>query len=84
MLQFSYDGKIRVAEPHVLGMSNGIVQLLTFQTGGFSSSGGLPDWRRFDVNNIHMLSILPQTFQGQRRPPAGRHSHWDLVYLIVQ
>jgi len=47
----------RVGEPHLLFVSTtGKVLAAIFQTGGYSSSGSLPEWRNFDVDTI---SVLP-------------------------
>ena len=82
-IEFYYHGLPRIAEPHVYGITNGVRQLLGYQTGGHSSKGGLPDWRRFDLNQISRLSILLQPFPGRRPIPSGRHSSWDLQIAIV-
>jgi len=83
VLEFNYSGHNRIVEPHVLGISNGKLQLLGYQIGGSSSSGGIPEWRRFDLNNISNLVVLDQRFSGRRPFPSGRHSAWDKELMIV-
>lgn len=83
VVQFTYGGHTRIAEPHVLGVSNGAVQLLGYQTGGSSSSGGLPEWRRFDLGGISGLKLLSQSFSGRRPFPSGKHSAWDYQIAVV-
>ena len=83
LIEFYYNGLHRIAEPHVYGVTNGVKQLLTYQTGGQSSNGGLPDWRRFDLGDISHLVVLAQSFPGRRPIPSGRHSSWDLQIAIV-
>lgn len=83
VVEFSYGGHNRIAEPHVLGVSNGSAQLLGYQTGGSSNSGGLPEWRRFDLGGISGLKVLSQTFPGKRPFPSGKHSAWDYHIAIV-
>ena len=78
-----YSGHQRIAEPHVLGVSGGVTQLLAYQTGGTSSSGGIPEWRRFDLDKISQLKVLPQLFPGKRPFPTGKHSAWDRQTAIV-
>ena len=34
IIQFTYEGRIRISEPHVLGIKNGITEMLMFQIGG--------------------------------------------------
>lgn len=83
IVEFNYGGHWRVAEPHVLGVSGGSVQLLGYQIGGSSSSGGIPEWRRFELSRISGLSITNNTFPGRRPFPSGRHSSWDRQMLVV-
>ena len=84
LVSFTYSGHPRLAEPHVLGVKDGAVQFLGYQTGGSSSSGGpLPEWRRFDLARISMLSIADQKSPGRRPFPSGRHSAWDSEILVV-
>jgi hypothetical protein len=83
LLSFTYRGHKRIAEPHVLGLSSGSIQFLGYQIGGTSSSGGIPEWRRFDLNEVLFLQTLPDTFPGRRPFPSGRHSSWDRTIAIV-
>lgn len=83
LIEFYYHNLPRIAEPHVYGITNGVRQVLGYQTGGQSSNGGLPDWRRFDLNQMSRLAILTQTFPGRRPIPSGKHSSWDTHIAIV-
>jgi hypothetical protein len=83
LLQFSFRGGVRIAEPHDYGVRNGNTQLLVFQTGGASRSGGLPDWRWIDVARVSEVAILEQTFSGRRPAPSGKHAQWDQVFVRV-
>jgi hypothetical protein len=83
LVEFSYSGHPRVAEPHVLGISGGVLQLLVYQVGGTSSSGGIPEWRRFDLSKMSGLSMLAQSFPGKRPFPSGKHSAWDRQIAVV-
>jgi len=83
LIQFSYGLQTRIVEPHVLGVSNGDLQILGYQIGGHSSSGSLPDWRRFDIARISRLTISNDSFTGSRPYPSGRHSVWDYTIQIV-
>ena len=84
MIEFDYGGHHRIAEPHVYGRNGGVEQLLIYQVGGGSSSGGLPEWRRVDVPRMSGLVILEKTFPGPRPNPSGQHSSWDETYEIVR
>lgn len=83
LVEFSYSGHQRIAEPHVLGISGGALQFLGYQVGGSSSSGGIPEWRRFDLSKISNLKPLQQAFAGKRPFPSGKHSSWDQQLAIV-
>ena len=84
MIEFNYSGHHRVAEPHVYGRHGGKEQLLVYQVGGSSSSGGLPEWRRVDVPRISDLVVSDQTFPGSRPTQSGEHTNWDQTYAIVR
>ena len=83
LIQFTYQGKRRVAEPHDYGIQNGAVRLLSYQIGGASHSGRLPDWRWIEVPGISDLEILGKTFAGNRPVPSGKHHAWDQVFARV-
>ena len=83
LVEFRYSGHQRIAEPHVLGVSGGALQFLGYQVGGSSSSGGIPEWRRFDLAKMSNLKTLDQSFPGKRSFPSGRHSHWDIQLAVV-
>lgn len=82
-ISFNYQGKLRIAEPHDYGMQNGQARLLSYQTGGQSGSGGLPDWRWFDVAKMSDFKVLDETFPGNRPAPSGRHHEWDTLFARV-
>lgn len=84
VVTFNYGGHSRHVEPHILGVNGGSLQLLGYQIGGSSSSGGpLPEWRRFELDRITNLSITTRKFSGRRSFPSGRHSSWDRKIIIV-
>jgi hypothetical protein len=83
LIQFQYNNLLRIAEPHVYGVTNGVKQILGYQMGGQSSNGNLPDWRRFDLTQIFQLTIISEPFPGRRLIPSGKHSSWDLRLSIV-
>lgn len=80
VVEFTYRGYSRVAEPHVLGIHNGKKQLLVYQTAGQSSSS-LPGWKRVNVDEISTFRITAQTFLGQRAP--REHRNFDTVLTAV-
>ena len=84
ILEFMYHGYSRVVEPHILGVNKGVVQVLGYQIHGGSSSGRLPDWRRFDLREIQSLSFPAQTFTGPRDAWSGHDSDWDYKITVVR
>lgn len=83
LLTFTYDGLDRIVEPHVYGVTNGISEVLVYQTGGQSSSGNLPNWRRMKIDKISNMQILNEHFTGPRPYPSGKHSSFDTVIAVV-
>ncbi len=84
VLEFTYQGLHRIAEPHVFGYYNGKKQLLGYQIGGQSRSGGLPEWRRYDADGITGLGISNQTFPGPRPTVTGVHPNWDTIITLAK
>lgn len=83
IIEFTYGGYPRVVEPHVLGIQDGSLQFLGYQVAGSSSSGGIPEWRRFNLDGVSGLTITDQKFPGPRPFPSGRHSSWDHQIAVV-
>lgn len=83
IIELDYDGHHRISEPHVHGICKNRYEVHTYQIGGTSSSGGLPDWRRLKFDQIRNLRVTEQRFKGRRSWPSGRHSPFDTVYDIV-
>lgn len=83
ILEFTYHGFLRVVEPHILGVNRGVTQVLAYQIGGRSKSGGIPEWRRFDLHEIKNLVITNQTFSGPRDTWTGRDSDWDYKIAFI-
>lgn len=83
LIEFSLHNLVRIAEPHDYGLRNGSDQLLVYQIGGKSHSGGLPNWRWVKVAEMFEIKLLKATFEGNREAPSGRHSGWDKLYLRV-
>ena len=80
-VSFNYQGKLRIVEPHDYGMQSGKARLLSYQIGGQSGSGRLPNWRMFDVNKMTDFQVLQETFAGNR--PAKQHHQWDKLFVRV-
>jgi len=83
IIEFTYKGHRRIAEPHVYGIKNEKRQLLVYQVGGGKSSGRIPDWRRVAIDEISGLKTTDQTFLGARDNPAADYSDWDVIIARV-
>jgi hypothetical protein len=83
LLRLRYRNKDRIVEPHDYGQHNGVIKLLTWQTGG-SSSGPLPNWRWMDIDQISDAQLLDQTFSGGRPTRSCKHHTWDKLFLRVK
>ena len=84
IIEFDYHSHHRIAEPHILGIKDGNEQVLVYQTGGTSSSGGLPEWRRMDVREVSNLAVMDRKFAGPRPYPSGKHSSFDRIIAVVK
>ncbi len=83
VIRFEYNGLPRIAAPHVLGIKDGRLQILTWQIGGASSSGALPNWRRFFVDELSNLAMTDESFAGPRLS-RGKHSAFDRHIAVVR
>ena len=67
LISFSYHGYSRVVEPHTYGEDKkGHRALRAFQVQGGSKSGRVPDWKPFHRDKMHGVTVLQETFAGQR------------------
>lgn len=83
LIKFYYQDFQRIAEPHILGLKDGVLQVLVRQVDGQSNSGLVPDWRRMNLENILSLQILDETFSSNPSNLYESHSSWDEIIAIV-
>ena len=82
LIEFTYKGFQRIAEPHIYGVHKGKKQLLVYQVGGNASSGKIPDWRKIALDDISNFRVLVgQKFPGPRAIPETHE--WDTVISAV-
>lgn len=84
LVEFTYHGRRRVVEPHDLGVHRGVTQLLAYQVRGGSKSGGIPEWRRFDVDEIGNLTLKEQSFFVPREAWIRNKPQWDYAIAAVR
>ena len=83
LIQFRYQGALRIVEPHDYGVSRDRIRLLAFQVRG-QSKGPLPAWRLFDVGDVERLVVLDERFRGSRGRPGQAHKQWDQLFCRVE
>jgi hypothetical protein len=83
LIEFEYQRRLRLAEPHDYGILNGASKLLIYQVRGESMTEGIPDWRMVLVADIRRLRVLKETFPGGRAVPSGKHKKWDQLFIRV-
>ena len=83
LIEFTFEHKPRVIEPHDYGVHKGEVKLFGYQIGGLSSEP-LPNWRWSLVNSISDLRLLDQQFPGRRPTLSGKHHQWDEIWARVE
>ena len=82
LVNFSYQGRPRKAEPHDYGINKGKARLFCYQVGGESRSGKLPDWRLLEVPDIAGLELTDESFPGPRSV-SGAHIEWEELFASV-
>lgn len=81
LIEFTYQGMWRVAEPHDYGIQHGTVRLLVYQARSKPFQRG---WRMLDVAKIEQLKVLDREFSGTRREGHTHHYHWDILFARVE
>jgi len=67
LLEFNYKERIRIVEPHTLGINLKDNEVLSaYQIDGESDSIEIPDWGLFTISKISDLKILDSTFDNPR------------------
>jgi hypothetical protein len=86
LLQFTYHGALRIAEPHDYGVLKRITRLFVYQLRGATHArrSRVVDWKLLHVAKIHDCTVLDETFPGSRRDSHKRHYVWDIVYARVK
>jgi predicted DNA-binding transcriptional regulator YafY len=65
IIQFWYKDKQRIVEPYLCGITSaGHYNLRAFFIGGESETAFEPDWRMFRLDEMSMLQITEETFEG--------------------
>jgi hypothetical protein len=84
LVRFVYDGRLRVAEPHEYGLTDGgKLTLFFWQVAGETSPGRPLGWRKARVSGVTKLELLDRRFPGPRPTPSGQHIDWEVLFASV-
>ena len=85
LIEVTYSGASRVAEPHDYGVNKGLPRLLAYQLrqNGAPRSNKTTGWRLFDIAKITGCVVQQTTFPGSRGDAHERHYEWDPLYARV-
>jgi predicted DNA-binding transcriptional regulator YafY len=81
VIQFSYDGQLRIVEPFTLGYhkdTNNLV-LSAYRVGGYSKSQNDPPWRLYTVDDIRNLSVSDKHAESYRQGYNPRDSRMSSI-----
>jgi len=74
----------RVFCPHILGIVNQRCSLVAWQFDGYSTIGDLPNWRRFDLDEITAMQVIEGPWhQGFRRSRGIKKFEFERVDAIA-
>jgi hypothetical protein len=84
LIQFDYEGAVRVAEPHDYGRIEGVDKVLAYQRRKAGRGGKfVMGWRSLFVSKIENCVVLDDTFPGTRGDAHKQHYKWDVLYARV-
>lgn len=86
ILQFIYDDKLRIVEPHVFGTStkvNSSDLLRAYQVMGGSNSDNDLGWRLFSIDKIDDISLSENTFDVARKYYNPDDSAMEEIYINI-
>jgi hypothetical protein len=85
LIQFRYNGRLRVAEPHDYGIKNGTRKLLVYQIreAGGDQRQRIRGWRLVEASKIDACRVLDDQFRGSRGRSSDHHMMWDTIFIRV-
>lgn len=85
VINFLYEGEMRVVEPFVLGYhkDTGNLVLRSYRVGGYSKSEQEPPWRLFDTSNIENLEITDISARSDREYYNANDKHMSTILCSV-
>ena len=81
LIEFRYDGMVRVVEPYAVGiLTTDNVALSAWHVRGFTESRAIPKWRLYKLDKMGIITILDEVFEGPRRGYNPRDSRMKRIY----
>lgn len=85
LIEFYYKNKIRIVEPHSLGINlKDNLVLSAYQIDGESESIGIPNWGLFTVSKIEKLRMLDDKFNSPRIKEGFNRNSIKLKDIICE
>ena len=80
LLGFTYDGFLRVVEPHTYGVdSKGHGAMRAYQVRGGSESGEYIGWKIFRTSEMRQVTVLPEHFIA----PRPKYKRGDSAFSTI-
>ncbi|BDX37996.1 hypothetical protein CYCD_13510 [Tenuifilaceae bacterium CYCD] len=69
LIEFIYDGQIRIVEPYILGVHKDTSSkvLLAYQVGGHIENENAPLWKLYKVEKMGKMKLTEDTFSKLRK-----------------
>ena len=85
VIQFYYDGHLRIVEPFTLGIlkTTRNTSLSAFRVGGYSESENSPPWRLYTLNKISSIKTLNRKAMQYRSGYNSRDSRMSMIICAV-
>ncbi|MBI3492440.1 MAG: hypothetical protein HY047_11775 [Acidobacteria bacterium] len=86
LIRVTYQGSLRIGEPHDYGIQHGTPKLLFYQlrrADGGHGRDAVTGWRLFEVSKIDECVVLEETFHGSRGQSHRQHLTWDELFARV-
>jgi hypothetical protein len=83
LLEFHYEGRKRVVEPHCYGQSTkGNSVMRAYQVSGYSSSGKM-GWKLYDLSKASSVILLGEIFDNPRSGYRRGDSAMSVIYAQI-
>lgn len=86
LVRITYDGAVRIGEPHDYGIRHGTPKLLFYQLRRARDNYHWEEatgWRLLEVSKFDACTVTEETFPGSRGPLHRQHLAWDEPFARV-